>query len=163
MWLKIGTPKNIIFHLGQNGKVVGLGVPIHKHFRMCNRLIQNWLNRWIICKFYVLSNSISVISRQLVSCNERLCAMEPSLWLKRSPPKVGLKPETTRLVGQSLIYWASRAPIQRGWSGGAMVLGKLPVPGYPTIWMTVGQGPISLAIGAGGGCLDIFTLLYPFS
>ena len=44
-----------------------------------------------------------------------------------------------------------------------MVLGKLPVPGRPTIWMTVGQGPIVLAVGAGGGCLDIFTLLYPFS
>ena len=50
-----------------------------------------------------------------------------------------------------------------GWSGGAMVLGKLPVPGRPTIWMTVGQGPTALAIGAGGGCLDIFTFLYPFS
>ena len=37
-----------------------------------------------------------------------------------------------------------------------MVLGKLPVPGRPTIWMIVGQGPIALAIGAGGGCLDIF-------
>ena len=24
------------------------------------------------------------------------------------------------------------------WSGGAMVLGKLPVPGRPTIWMVVG-------------------------
>ena len=44
-----------------------------------------------------------------------------------------------------------------------MVLGKLPVPGRPTIWMIVGQGPIVLAVGAGGGCLDIFTLLYPFS
>ena len=42
-----------------------------------------------------------------------------------------------------------------------MVLGKLPVPGRPTIWMIVGQGPIALAVGAGGGCLDIFTLLYP--
>ena len=49
-----------------------------------------------------------------------------------------------------------------GWSGGAMVLGKLPVPGRPTIWITVGQGPTSLAVGAGGGCLDIFTLIYPF-
>ena len=49
-----------------------------------------------------------------------------------------------------------------GWSGGAKVLGKLPVPGRPTIWMIVGQGPIALAVGAGGGCLDIFTLLYPF-
>ena len=46
-----------------------------------------------------------------------------------------------------------------------MVLGKLPVPGRPTILMIVGQGPIALAVGAGGGCflLDIFALLYPFS
>ena len=29
--------------------------------------------------------------------------------------------------------------------------------------MIIGQGPIVLAVGAGGGCLDIFTLLYPFS
>ena len=50
-----------------------------------------------------------------------------------------------------------------GWSGGAMVLGKLPVPGRPTIWITVGQGPTALAVGAGGGCLDIFTLIYPLS
>ena len=50
-----------------------------------------------------------------------------------------------------------------GWSGGAMVLGKLPVPGRPTIWIRVGQGPTALAVGAGGGCLDIFTLIYPFS
>ena len=51
----------------------------------------------------------------------------------------------------------------RGWSGGAMVLGKLLVPGRPTIWISVGQGPTALAVGAGGGCLDIFTLIYPFS
>ena len=44
-----------------------------------------------------------------------------------------------------------------------MVLGKLPVPGRSTIWMMVGQEPIALAVGAGGGCLDIFTLLCPFS
>ena len=71
-----------------------------------------------------------------------------------------------------------------------MVLGKLPVPGRPTIWITVGlgggrverrcwvsfqcwgvllvrmivgQGPIALAVGAGGGCLDIFSLIYLFS
>ena len=39
----------------------------------------------------------------------------------------------------------------------------LPVPGRPTFWMIVGQGPIALAVGAGGGSLDIFTLLYPIS
>ena len=40
--------------------------------------------------------------------------------------------------------------------GGAMVLGKLPVPGRPKNWITVGQGPTALAVGASGGCLDIF-------
>ena len=44
-----------------------------------------------------------------------------------------------------------------------MVLGKLPVPGRPTIWITVGQGPTALAVVAGGDCLVIFTLVYPFS
>ena len=44
-----------------------------------------------------------------------------------------------------------------------MVLGKLPVPGHPTIWITVGQGPSSLAVGTGGGCLEIFTPIHSFS
>ena len=43
-----------------------------------------------------------------------------------------------------------------------MVLGKRPVPGHPTIWMIVRQGPIALAVGAGGGCLDMFSLHYLF-
>ena len=38
----------------------------------------------------------------------------------------------------------------RGWSSGAKVLGKLPMPGRPTILITVRQGPIALAVGAGG-------------
>ena len=42
-----------------------------------------------------------------------------------------------------------------------MVLGKLPVPGRPRI--RVGRGPAALAVGAGGGCLDIFSLVYHFS
>ena len=36
-----------------------------------------------------------------------------------------------------------------------MVLGKLAAPERPTIWIIVGQGPSALAVGAGGGCLDI--------
>ena len=61
------------------------------------------------------------------------------------------------------LFLKLTSPTSGGWSGGAMVLGKLPVPGRPTILITVGQGPIALAVGAGGGGLDIFTLIYPFS
>ena len=43
------------------------------------------------------------------------------------------------------------------------MLGKLPVPGHPTNMDTVGQGPTALAVGAGGGCLDIFSVVYHFS
>ena len=52
-----------------------------------------------------------------------------------------------------------------GWSGGAMVLGKLPVPGHSTIWIIVGQGLTARTVGAGGGVWtflvsSIFTLLF---
>ena len=39
------------------------------------------------------------------------------------------------------------------------MLGKLSVPGRPI----VGQGPIALAVGADGGCLNIFFLVYHFT
>ena len=66
-------------------------------------------------------------------------------------------------VKPSKVWFYIVSSRDRGWSGGAMVLGKLPVPGRPTIWIIVGQGPTALTVGAGGGCLDIFTLIYPFS
>ena len=44
-----------------------------------------------------------------------------------------------------------------------MVLGKLPVPVRSTIWIIVGQGPTALVVGAGGSCLDIFSLVYYYS
>ena len=43
------------------------------------------------------------------------------------------------------------------------MLGKLLVPGRPLIWTIVGQGPVALAVGAGRGCLDIFSLVHLFS
>ena len=52
--------------------------------------------------------------------------------------------------------------LKRGWSGGAMVLSKLPVPGRPTTRISVGQGPTALTEGAGGGGLDVFILICPF-
>ena len=46
-----------------------------------------------------------------------------------------------------------------------MVLGKLPVPVRPTIWIKVGQGPTALAVGAMGGWFGHFfsRLVYHFS
>ena len=44
-----------------------------------------------------------------------------------------------------------------------MVLGKLPVLGRPTILDMSRARAYCACIGAGGGCLDIFTLIYHFS
>ena len=50
-----------------------------------------------------------------------------------------------------------------------MGLGKLPEPGCPTTWMIVGQGPIVLALGVGGGVWTfllrsvLYLLFLPFS
>ena len=41
-----------------------------------------------------------------------------------------------------------------------MVLGKLPMPGRPTISMIVGQGPIALAVGAGWSGGGVFGHFY---
>ena len=35
--------------------------------------------------------------------------------------------------------------------------------GVLLIWIRVGRGPSVLAVGAGGGCLDVFSLIYHFS
>ena len=37
-----------------------------------------------------------------------------------------------------------------------MVLGKLSMPGSPTFWTIVGQGPIAFAVGVGGGLFAHF-------
>ena len=50
-------------------------------------------------RFYVLLNSISVISGQLADDNEMQCAVEFRLRLKRSQPQTGLGP-------LGLTYWA---------------------------------------------------------
>ena len=49
-----------------------------------------------------------------------------------------------------------------GW-GDPMVQGKLPVPGVLLFWIIVGQGPTALAVGAGGCCLAILSLVYHIS
>ena len=46
-----------------------------------------------------------------------------------------------------------------GWSGGAMVLGNLPVPGRPTVWMIVWQGPTAVGVVWTFFLLSILSLL----
>ena len=52
-------------------------------------------------------------------------------------------------------------------SGGGRVVRRYRINfqcrGVLLVWMIVGQGPIALAVGAGGGYLDIFSLIYHFS
>ena len=72
-------------------------------------------------------NPIPVVRTSLVLNN----------WALTAPDKV--------MFAQEFLYQKGQ-----GWSGGAMVLGKLPEPGCPTIWVIVRQGPIALAVGEGG-------------
>ena len=62
--------------------------------------ITKWMDDW---GFYVLFNSILVISGQWADDNERLCAMEPCLQL-RIFRLVGLGLRTDRSVGQRLTH-----------------------------------------------------------
>ena len=55
-------------------------------------------------RFYVLFNSISVISGQWADDNDRLCEMKPRLRLKRSSPRAGLELTTASSVGQRLTH-----------------------------------------------------------
>ena len=55
-------------------------------------------------QFYVLFNSISVIPGRGADDNDRLCAMELRLRLKRSSPRAGLELTTARSVGQRLTH-----------------------------------------------------------
>ena len=43
-----------------------------------------------------------------------------------------------------------------------MVQGKFAVPTVLLLGNIVGQGPTTLVVGAGGGCSDIFSLVYHF-
>ena len=52
--------------------------------------------------------------------------------------------------------------LRGGWLGDAMVLGKLPVPGRPTN-LKYSRARAYCAVGAGRGCLVIFSLVYHFS
>ena len=55
-------------------------------------------------RFYVLFNSISVISGRWADDNERLCAMEPPFTVEKISPRAGIDLGTARSVGQRLAH-----------------------------------------------------------
>ena len=85
--------KKKIFLLLESDKI-NANIASHEAFRhrfcppmiyICNVcLMDGW-------RFHVLFNSISVISGRWDGDNETLCAVEPCLRLKRSPPQAGLE------------------------------------------------------------------------
>ena len=63
-------------------------------------------------------------------------------------------------------YPIKQTDIQTIQGGGRVVRrcwGNFQYRGVLLIWITVGQGPIVLAVGAGGSCLDNFSLIYHLS
>ena len=55
-------------------------------------------------RLYVFFNSITVTSGRRADDNERLCAMEPRLRLKRPLPQAGLELAIARSVGNRLTH-----------------------------------------------------------
>ena len=64
---------------------------------------------------------------------------------------IGIKNQTEKIFHSPSFNVQMCFLNQSRWPGGSMMLGKLPVPGRPTIWMIVGQRPIALAVSASGG------------
>ena len=89
------------------------------------------------------------------------------LVLKVYPVKLNTTGCLLKPVPPGLLWFLSVFWMDRGWGGGGRVVRRCWVNfqcrGVLLIWIIVGQGPIALAVGAGGGCLDIFSLVYLFS
>ena len=72
-------------------------------------------------KFGARLNRTGTLFKKSISCIVRHDLVGWWFWVERP----------FKTVFQSI---SGRLP-ESGWSGGAMVLGKLPVPGRPTIWI----------------------------
>ena len=63
---------------------------------------------------------------------------------------------SSNLTRFSFVLISSSFFSRWGWSGGAKVLINLQCRGVLLVWTIVGQGPIALALGAGGGLFGHF-------
>ena len=78
------------------------------------------------------------------------------IFLKSDKKCIKLLPELFEVICDSKVSVGDGRVVRWSWV-------NFQCRGVLLVWMRVGQGPTALAIGAGGGCLDIFTLIYPFS
>ena len=60
-----------------------------KTIQLITIMMDGWMDD---LRFYILFNNISAISGRWLGGNERLCAVDPCLWLKRLQPQAGLEP-----------------------------------------------------------------------
>ena len=67
------------------------------------------------------------------------------------------------IEGRVLVYQTERYQLSRGCRVVRWCWVNFQCRGVLLVWITVGQGRTALAVGTGGGCLEIFTLIYPFS
>ena len=98
---------------------------------------------------------------------------------KQTPPAPTVSAEspcpTIIQIGRTPRHWkftkhhrTTRPPLPTSYPGGGGRVVRwswvnFQCRGVLLVWIRVGQGPTALAVGAGGGCLDIFTLIYSFS
>ena len=107
-------------------------------------LLQVWSQGLCVCiVFFVTLSCFPAIASSIVSVDKG-----SNDWTGRyNIPSVSLSFYTLIMLQIGLDI-RDNFHISSGWSGGAMVLGILPVPGVLLVWIKVGQGPIVLAVGA---------------
>ena len=120
----------------------------------------------------MLSKQMSELMSKMKALEQKLESQQESLQ-KQNLSATG---QTYSPVDRSQFQTGRGAGYRRGqWRGNSYGRGfecgwvvrwcwvNFQCPGVLLIWLIVGQGPTALAVGASGGCLYIFTLIYLFS
>ena len=106
--------------------------------------------------FEMNSLSLNVVIFVLMSCFLFLGSSVLKLYNPSTKDILKKRSTTNSNNSDNIIIQSSSSSLFCGWSGGAKVLGKLPVRGVLLTWITVGQGPIVLAVNSSGGVWTFF-------
>ena len=66
----------------------------------------------------------------ITTLNPKQPTNQPTIWIT-----IGQGPIALAVDAGGGVVWTFLLSSIKGWSGGAMVLGKFPVPGRPTFWI----------------------------